>query len=128
MSKKIWNSPKAPAPVGPYSHAVEANGMLFISGQIPLDGESGKLVTSSIEQQTQKVMENLGHVLEVAGLSFKNIIKCNIFLTSMNDFNAVNEVYAKSFTDEPPARACVEVPRLPKDVNVEIEAIAVRDL
>ena len=96
------------------------------SGQIPLDAKSGELVTGDIQAQTKKVMENIGEVLKAAQLSYKNIIKSAIFITDMNDFAQVNEIYAEYFPENPPARSCVEVSKLPKNVNVEIEVIAFR--
>lgn len=123
--KKVISTTGAPAAIGPYSQAVEAGGMVFCSGQIPLDPESGALVgDGDVQAQTRQVMSNLGAVLEAAGLGFSDVVRCTIFLKSMDDFATVNEVYAKSFPSEPPSRACVEVARLPKDVLVEIDAIA----
>jgi 2-iminobutanoate/2-iminopropanoate deaminase len=124
--KKIIETSKAPAPVGPYSQAVEINNFLYCSGQIPLDAESGDLLLGDIKEQTQKVMENISEVLKAADLNFSNVIKTAIFLTDMNDFAPMNEVYAKYFTEQPPARSCVAVSSLPKNVNVEIEVIAHR--
>ena len=124
--KKISTSSKAPAPVGPYSQAVEVNNVLYCSGQIPLNPETGELVMDSIEAQTQQVMENISAVLAAAGLSFEHVFKAAIFITDMNDFSRINEVYAKYFKEEPPARSCVQVAALPKGVNVEIEVIAYR--
>ncbi|MCB0414245.1 MAG: RidA family protein [Bdellovibrionales bacterium] len=126
MSFSTIVSNNAPAPVGPYSQAVEANGFVYCSGQIPLDAKSGELVTGDIQAQTKKVMENIGEVLKAAQLSYKNIIKSAIFITDMNDFAKVNEIYAEYFPENPPARSCVEVSKLPKNVNVEIEVIAFR--
>ena len=117
---------KAPAPVGPYSQAIAVDNLLFCSGQIPLDAKSGEIVRGSITEQTKKVMENIQAVLEAAGVGFNHVIKCGIFLRNMDDFSEVNEVYASYFGDIPPARSCVEVPRLPKEVDVEIEVIATR--
>ena len=124
MSKQIIVTEDAPAPVGPYSQAVLVNGFLYCSGQIPLDAKSGKLVLGSIEEQTKKVMENVGEVLKAANLNYSNVIKTAIFIKDMGNFSKVNEVYAKYFTEEPPARSCVEVSELPKSVDVEIEVIA----
>lgn len=121
MSKQIILTDKAPAPIGPYSQAVMANGTLYISGQIALSVAA----TGDIKAETQAVMENLGHILTEAGLTFANVVKCGIFLKNMDDFGIVNEVYGTFFDDQPPARETVEVARLPRDVNVEISAIAV---
>lgn len=126
MFKKIHVSSNAPAPIGPYSQAVEVNNMVFCSGQIPLDAKTGEIVKGTIVAQTQKVMANIDAVLSSAGLTFANVIKTTIFLTDMNDFSAVNEVYSQFFRDAPPARSTVAVAGLPKGVNVEIEVIAMR--
>jgi 2-iminobutanoate/2-iminopropanoate deaminase len=125
--KELINTDNAPAAVGPYSQAVKvpAGQMIFCSGQIPLDPETGKIVGTAAVDQADQVLKNLTAVLHAAGAELKNVVKANIYLTSMADFQAVNEVYARYFTLELPARACVEVARLPKDVKVEIEAIAV---
>lgn len=125
--KELINTENAPAAVGPYSQAVKvASGkMIFCSGQIPLDPESGKIVGSAAGDQADQVLKNLTAVLHAAGAELKNVVKTNIYLTSMGDFQAVNDVYSRYFTLDLPARACVEVSRLPKDVKVEIEAIAV---
>ena len=126
MNKTIHTTDKAPAPVGPYSQAVEVDGWIFCSGQIPLDADSGELLKGPIPEQTHKVMANIKAVLDAAKLDFSNIIKTTIFLRDMNDFAAMNEVYARYFTEQPPARSCVQAARLPKDVDVEIEVIAKR--
>lgn len=126
MSKTVVYSPQAPAPIGPYSQAIQAGNMLFISGQIAIQPSSGQLVTSGIEAETEQVMQNLQEVLKAAGMTFANVVKCSIFLKDMNNFPSVNEVYGKYFTQDPPARETVEVSRLPKDVNVEISCIAVK--
>lgn len=125
--KNIITSSKAPAPVGPYSQAVEVNNFLYCSGQIPLNPETGELVMDSIEAQTQQVMENISAVLAAAGLGMEHVFKAAIFITDMNDFSRINEVYAKYFKEDPPARSCVQVAALPKAVNVEIEVIAYRN-
>jgi len=124
MSKKIIFTTEAPVPIGPYSQAVMAGNMLFVSGQIPIDPATGSVVSGGIEQETRQVMLNIGAVLKEAGLSYHNIIKTSIFLKDMNSFGAVNEIYGHFFTGEYPARETVEVARLPKDVNVEISVIA----
>ncbi len=121
---KIIHTSLAPEPVGPYSQAIKVDRFCYLSGQIPLDAQTGELVLTSIEAQTKKVMENIGHVLKEAGLGFENIIKATIFLTSMDNFAAVNSVYSQSFKEAPPARSCVEVSKLPKNVDVEIEVVA----
>ncbi len=127
MSKIIINSPNAPAPVGPYNHSVLANGTLYISGQIALDPSTGELVQDSIEDETHQVLKNLGAILETAGLSYEDILKCSVFVSDMNMYGRINAVYAQYFKEETaPARELVEVANLPKFVNVEISAIAVK--
>ena len=126
MAHNIVNSPKAPAPIGPYSQATMANGVLYVSGQIPLNQETGELVNSSIEEETHMVMKNLQFILAEAGMDFSNVAKCTIFVKDLNNFGRINETYGKYFTNNPPARETVEVSRLPKDVNVEISCIAVK--
>lgn len=122
--KEIINSPKAPAPIGPYSQAVKSGNTLYVSGQIPIDQESNTLVEGSIEEETEQVMKNLGFILDEAGLSFKHVLKCSIFVSSMDNFSRINAVYGKYFDENPPARETVEVSGLPKGVNVEISCIA----
>jgi 2-iminobutanoate/2-iminopropanoate deaminase len=122
--KKILNTSGAPAPIGPYSQAVVAGGMLFVSGQIALDPASGHMIQSSVEAETTQVMKNIGAILEEAGMDYGNIIKTSIFLKDMNDFAVVNTVYGSFFKSDFPARETVQVSRLPKDANVEISVIA----
>lgn len=122
--KKIINTPNAPEPIGPYSQAVLANGVLYVSGQIALDPTFGTLKNASLEEETKQVMENIGGILEEAGMIYSNIVKCSIFIKNMDDFALINEVYGQFFESDPPARETVEVARLPKDVNVEISCIA----
>lgn len=126
MNKTVIYSPKAPEPIGPYSQAIQAGDMLFVSGQIAIDRTSGNLIIDNIEKETEQVMKNLDAVLGAAGLTFSHVVKCSIFLKDMSAFPKVNEVYGQFFTNEPPARETVEVSRLPKDVNVEISCIALR--
>ena len=114
----------APAAIGPYSQAVRAGDYLFISGQIPLDPASGTVVAGDIRVHTQRVLDNLAAILAAAGSSLGQVVKTTVFLADMADFGAMNEVYAAAFTGLPPARAAVQVARLPRDVRVEIEAIA----
>ena len=125
MSKIIVNSPDAPAPIGPYSQAVKAGNTLYISGQIPFDQATGEMINENITEETHQVMKNLEAILSAAGMTFSNIVKCSIFIKDMNQFATINEAYAVYFKANPPARECVEVARLPKDVNVEISCIAV---
>ncbi|SRR5690554_81832 len=125
--KKIIFTEKAPIPIGPYSQAVLAGNTLYVSGQIPFNPVTGNLVLDSIEEQTQQVMENLQTVLEEAGMSFENVVKATIFITDMNDFSKINEVYGRYFSEEnAPARETVQVSKLPRGVNVEISVIAVK--
>lgn len=123
--KKVISTPNAPAAIGPYSQAIEANGMLFLSGQIALDPATGQLVDESIEAETQQVLENLGAVLRAANCDYDHVVKCSIFLSSMEHYAAVNLIYAEFFQENAPAREAVAVKTLPKGVNVEISAIAV---
>lgn len=123
--KKTINAPKAPAAVGPYVHAVEANGLIFTSGQIGLIPETGEL-QDGIEAQTHQVFKNLQAVLEAAGSDLEHAVKTSVFIDDINDFAKVNEIYAEYFTGDTPARSCVEVAKLPKGALVEIEVIAVK--
>lgn len=122
--KKIISTKKAPAAIGPYSQAIEVNGFVFTSGVIPIDPATGELVAGPIEVQAEQAIKNLSALLQEAGTGTDKTIKTTVFIKDMNDFAKVNEVYAKYFTTDFPARSCVEVARLPKDVLIEIEAIA----
>jgi len=124
MEKTVISTTKAPGAVGPYSQAIKVGDFLFTSGQIPLDPATGTLVTGDIKKATERSLENLKAVLEEAGSSFDKVVKTTVFIVDMNDFAAVNEVYAKYFTKNTPARSCVQVAKLPKDALVEIELIA----
>lgn len=124
--KTAINTTNAPAPIGPYSQAIEANGFLFVSGQIALDPETGALVTEDITAETTLVMENLKAILTEAGLTFGNVVKAGIFLKDMASFAAVNEIYGSYLSAPFPARETVQVAALPKNVNVEISVIAVK--
>jgi len=124
MDKHIINSEQAPDPIGPYNHAVRTGNLLFISGQIPFDKASDRLITSGIQDETQKVMENLEAILTAAGATFVNVVKATIFLTDMGQFSQVNEVYGRYFAENAPARECIQVAALPRGVNVEISVIA----
>lgn len=126
MSKTVIYSPKAPEPIGPYSQAIQAGNTLYVSGQIAIQKSTGKLITDSIEEETEQVLQNIVDVLKAADMDFSHVVKCTIFLKDFNDFVAVNEIYGKRFTSVPPARETVEVSRLPKDVNIEISCIAVK--
>ena len=122
---KVTSTDKAPAAIGPYSQAIEVNGFLFASGQVPINPEVGDVVAEGIVDQTEQVMKNIGAILEVNGLTYTDVVKTTCFLADMGDFAAFNEVYAKYFTSKP-ARSCVAVKTLPKGVLCEIEAIAVK--
>lgn len=121
---KPVNSLSAPAAIGPYSQAVDAGDFVFLSGQVPIDPKTGELVQGDIGVQTDRVLDNLAAVLEAAGCSFADVVKTTIYLTNLGDFQAVNAVYAKRFSENPPARATVQVAALPKGAHVEIDAIA----
>lgn len=126
--KQEVKTDKAPKAIGPYSQAIVANGFVFASGQIPIDPATGEVNTGSIEEQTELVLKNLRAVLEASGSSLENVVKATVFLQDMNDFSRMNDVYAKFFKPPFPARAAVQVARLPRDVKVEIEAIAEKKL
>ena len=115
---------RGPKAIGPYSQAIKANGLVFLSGQIPLDPATQQLITGDVAAQTERVLQNIAAVLDAAGTSLARVVKTTVFLKNMNDFVAMNEVYGCHFTAEPPARSTVEVARLPKDVLVEIDVIA----
>ncbi|MEE1236653.1 MAG: RidA family protein [Turicibacter sp.] len=123
---KIISTTNAPQAIGPYSQAIEANGTLYISGQIPLDPQTMEFVSNDVEAQTHQCLKNIQAILSEAGYTLENIVKCGIFLADMNDFTVVNDVYAQYFSNHKPARACVQVARLPRDAKIEIEAIAVK--
>jgi len=124
--KKIYNTSNAPSPLGPYNQAVMAGNMFFTSGQIAINSKSGELVINNVKDETKQVMENLKAVLNSANIDFKNIVKTSIFITSMNDFNDINDVYGSFFEKgQEPARETVEVAKLPAGVNVEISMIAI---
>lgn len=125
MPKTVINSDQAPAPIGPYSQAIKAGNTLYVSGQIPFDELTGEMINENITEETHQVMKNIEAILSAAGMTFANVVKCSIFLKDLSQFNTVNEAYAMYFKHEPPARECVEVARLPKDVNVEISCMAV---
>jgi 2-iminobutanoate/2-iminopropanoate deaminase len=123
--KKIVSTPEAPAAVGPYSQAVRVGPMLFTAGQIPLDPQSGQIVSQDISEQTRRVLDNLTAVLRAEGMEFSNIVKTTVFMTNLGDFQTMNEVYGSYFSDQPPARSTVQVSALPKGAQVEIEVVAV---
>ena len=124
--KQVINTIQAPAPIGPYSQAIAAGNFVFVSGQIPSNPSTGEIVSGDIKAETKQVMENIKAVLSEAGVGFSNIVKTTIFLTDMQSFAQVNEVYGTYFTDQFPARETVQVSALPKNVNVEISVIAIK--
>ncbi|NOZ47690.1 MAG: RidA family protein [Chlorobi bacterium] len=124
--KKIINTKNAPKAIGPYSQAVEANGTLYISGQVPVNPETGKVVEGEIQEQTEQVMKNIGAILNEAGYSFSDVVKSTCLLSDMNNFAAMNEVYGKYYSENQPARAAFGVVKLPLGVLIEIECIAVK--
>lgn len=125
MMKEIIATENAPGAIGPYSQAVKAGNMVFCSGQIPIDPATGEFVSEDAAEQTEQVLKNLSAVLEAAGTSLNNVVKTTVFLADMNDFAAMNEVYAKYFSENKPARATVQAARLPRDCRVEIECVAI---
>ncbi|HHW48312.1 MAG TPA: RidA family protein [Clostridiaceae bacterium] len=124
--RKVVCTDKAPAAIGPYSQGIDTGTLVFTSGQIPVNPATGEVVSGGIEEQAVQALENLKNVLEAAGSSISNVIKTTVFLKDMSDFSAMNEVYKKYFTEPYPARSCVEAARLPKNVLVEIEAVALK--
>lgn len=122
--KQIISTPTAPAAIGPYSQAVTANGFLFLSGQIPLNPATAQLIEGGVAEQTERVLENIKAVLEASGSSLEQVVKTTVFLKDLGDFAKMNEVYARYFPNQSPARSTVEAARLPRDVQVEIDAIA----
>lgn len=125
MEKKVIHTEEAPAPIGPYSQAILAENTLYVSGQIALDATSGELINDNITEETHQVMKNMEAILRAAEAGFENVVKCSIFIKSMEEFATINEAYGQYFKKTPPARETVEVSRLPKNVNVEISCIAV---
>lgn len=126
MEKKIINTSAAPAPIGPYNQATQFGNMLFVSGQIPMDPATGEIVTSGIQDETRKVLENVQAILTEAGMDFSHVLKSTIFITDMGQFAQINEVYGQFFTANEPARETVQVAGLPRGVNVEISVIAAK--
>jgi 2-iminobutanoate/2-iminopropanoate deaminase len=124
MGKRVIQTERAPKAIGPYSQAIQAGNFLFLSGQIPLDPKTGELLKGDIRKQTRQVLENIKGVLESQGLGMENVVKATLFLKELANFNQVNEVYATYFPSSPPARSTVEVAKLPRDADIEIEAIA----
>lgn len=124
--KNIISTDKAPQAIGPYSQAVEVNGMIYTSGMIPINPVDGTLVTGTVEEQADQALKNLKALIEESGSTMEKVVKTTVFIKDMNDFAKINEIYARYFTTNYPSRSCVEVARLPKDVLIEIEAIAIK--
>ena len=124
MQKKIISTKKAPQAIGPYSQAVQYNNLLFVSGQIPIEPKTGQILAGSIKEQANKVLENLKNILIASDSSLNNVLRITIYLTNLEDYSAVNEIYALFFSDSQPARSTVQVSRLPMDAQIEIDAIA----
>lgn len=126
MKKEVISTSKAPAAVGPYSQAIKVDHFIFTSGQIPFDPESNELVGEDIESQTRQVFKNVTAVLEAAGATLDDVVKTTMFIKNMDDFNTINKIYGEFFTENPPARSAVEAARLPKNVLIEVEVIAIK--
>ena len=126
QERSIISTDRAPAPIGPYEQAIGVGGTYYISGQVPLDASSGEMQNESVEAEAHQVMKNIGAILEEAGLSYDQLIKCTIFLTDLSSFSKVNEVYGSYFSEMTPARECIEVSKLPKGATVEVAAIAAK--
>jgi len=124
MEKSVISTNNAPAAIGPYSQAIKVGNLVFISGQIPIIPATGEILRGDIKLQTRQVLENLKNILEAAGSSLDNVVKTTVFMKDLNDYTAINDVYKEFFANKPPARAAVQAARLPRDVGVEIEAIA----
>ena len=124
MEKSVISTNNAPAAIGPYSQAIKVGNLVFVSGQIPIVPATGEILRGDIKLQTRQALENLKHILEAAGSSLDNVVKTTVFMKDLNDYTAINDVYKESFTNKPPARAAVQAARLPRDVGVEIDAIA----
>jgi 2-iminobutanoate/2-iminopropanoate deaminase len=123
--KEVISTEKGPKAIGPYSQAIKANGFVYTAGQIPFDPSTGQLIQGDVAQQAARVLENLKAIVEAAGSSLEKAVKATVYLKDMNDFTAMNEVYARYFTQNPPARSTVEVSRLPRDVRVEIDLVVI---
>jgi len=124
MEKSVISTKNAPAAIGPYSQAIKAGNLVFVSGQIPIIPATGEILRGDIKLQTKQALENLKNILDAAGSCIDNVVKTTVFMKDLNDYTAINDVYKEFFTDKPPARAAVQAARLPRDVGVEIEAIA----
>ena len=126
QSREVVSTPNAPKAIGPYSQAIKANGFVFVSGQVAFDPATGNLISGGIEQQTEQVLKNVSAILQAAGSGLEKVVKATVFLKNMSEFGQMNEVYGKFCKNAPPARSTVEVARLPRDVSVEIEVIALQ--
>jgi 2-iminobutanoate/2-iminopropanoate deaminase len=125
LEKRTIQTGQAPAAIGPYSQAIQAGNLVFTSGQLPVDPKTGELITDDIQAETRQCLNNVEAILAAAGTSLKNAVKLTVFIKDMNQFSKINETYAEFFPEDKPARSCVEVARLPKDANIEIEAVAI---
>jgi len=125
-SRTTVKTPLAPAAIGPYSQGVLVNDTLYVSGQIAIDPDTGSMITGSVEEETERVLDNLGAVLQAASMDYRNVVRCEVFLTDVNDYAQVNEVYTRYFNETPPARQAVQVAALPRNARVEVSCIAVR--
>lgn len=125
-SRSTVTTPLAPAAIGPYSQGILTDGTLYVSGQIAIDPETGSMIDGSIEEETERVLDNLGAILNAASMTFEDVVRCEVFMTDVNDYAEINEVYAHYFNEKPPARQAVEVASLPRNARVEISCIAVR--
>lgn len=124
MNKKVVSTRKSPSAIGPYSQAIRFDNLVFVSGQIPIDPKSGDILKDNIKEQTKQVLENLKNILEASGSSLQNVLRTTIYLTKIENYTMINETYAQYFESSPPARSTVQVSRLPRDVDIEIDAIA----
>lgn len=125
-SRSTVTTPLAPAAIGPYSQGILVGGRLYVSGQIAIDPETGSMVDGTIEEETERVLDNIGAILKAASMTFENVVRCEVFMTDINDYAEINEVYARYFNEKPPARQAVQVAELPRSARVEISCIAVR--
>jgi len=125
-SRTTVKTPLAPAAIGPYSQGILVDNTLYVSGQIAIDPETGSMISGSVEAETERVLENVGAVLQAASMNYENVVRCEVFLTDVNDYAQVNEVYTRYFNETPPARQAVQVAALPRDARVEVSCIAVR--
>ena len=125
-SRSTVTTPLAPAAIGPYSQGILADGQLYVSGQIAIDPDTGSMIDGSIEAETERALDNIGAILKAASMTFEDVVRCEVFMTDVNDYAQINEVYARYFNEKPPARKAVQVDALPRDARVEISCVAVR--